>query len=214
MSEYEEYSDEVDDSQVSALLDRVNESESQKVKMANTINSMTAEKRDGNFLHYQLSTDEMLEKLEHFYRSDYQGYDDEGDLVWKQQENKELVTFNDFGVSAIMEIISKYIDKNTILSDYTEQRIYEILGDIGDDLIMFILCNYEKMGMDTHFKKTKFRLIITTTTHIIESAYRRAKSGNTLKEINQSRVVGQFANPMQVPQGRPKKEGFFSKIFN
>lgn len=213
--EYEdEYEDEVDSGQVNDLIDRVNSAESRNAKMSQAIQTMSAEKKDGNFLHYQLSTDELLDRLEHFYRSDFQGYDDDGDLVWKKQTNTDLVTFNDFGVSAIMEIVSKYVDKNTILSDYSEERIYQILSDIGDELIMFILCNYEKMGMDTHFKKTKFRLIITTTTHIIESTYRRAKSGNTLKEINQSRVVGQFANPMQVPQGRPKQQGFFNRMFN
>jgi len=214
MSDEEYYDDEVSDAQIQELMTRANESDSNVAKLSQAINTMGIEKKDGNFLHYQLSTDEMLEKLEHFYRSDYQGYDEAGDLVWIKQENSDLVTFNDFGVSAIMEVISKYIDKNTILSDYREERIYEIMGDIGDDLITFILCNYEKLGMDTHFKKTKFRLIITTTTHIIESAYRRAKGGNTLKEINQSKVVGQFSSPLQMPQGRPRKEGFFSKVFN
>lgn len=213
MSE-EGYTDEVNDSQIEELVNRASKAESDNIKLTQTINAMGSERRDENFLHHQISTEEMLEKLEHFYKGDYQGYDNEGNTVWTEQEDKELVTFNEFGVTSIMEIITKYIDKNTILSDYSEDRIYQILADIGEELILFILCNYEKMGLDSHFKKTKFRLIITTTTHMIESTYRRAIRGKTLLEINQSRVVGQFGNPQIPVQGRPRKEGFFSKVFN
>ncbi len=210
----EEYNDDISDKDIEDLISKADSSDAENVRLRGAVQAMSTEQRDGNFLHFQISTDEMLDKLEHFYKSDYQGYDDEGDLVWKEQTNKELVTFNEFGVSSLMEIISKYIDKNTILSDYPEQRIYEILSDLGEDLILFILCNYNKMGMDTNFKKTKFRLIITTTTHMIESTYRRAKGGKTLTEINQSRVVGQFGNPNVQSQGRPRKEGFFERVFN
>jgi len=214
MAEEQEYDDNISNDDINNLIDRANEAENKNVKLNQALNLQDQEKRDGNFLHFQLSTEEMLQKLEHFYRNDTKVEDEYGDIVWKTQEDSALVTFNDFGVSSIMEIVSKYIDKNTILSDYTEERIYAILGDIGEDLILFMLCNYVQMGMDTHFKKTKFRLIITTTTHIIESTYRRAKNGKTLQEINQSRVVGQFNNPNPQQQGRPRKEGFFSKIFN
>lgn len=209
----EEYQDQITQEDIDGLVNRANKSDAENTNLRNTINAMDSDKRDGNFLHHQISTEEILDKLEHFYRGDYQGYED-GDLVWKKQTNQELVTFNDFGVTSIMEIVTKYIDKNTILSDYTEERIYEILAEVGLELILFMLCNYEKMGMNTHFKKTKFRLIITTTTHLIESAYRRAKGGNTMREINQSRVVGQFGNPQAPLQGRPKKEGFFNRVFN
>ena len=113
----------------------------------------------------------------------------------------------------MMEIITKYIDKNTILSFYNQDRIYEVMGDIGDDLILFILCNYKKIGMDTNFKKTKFRLIVTTTTHIIESAYRRALFGRTMEEINQAKVVGQFGSLQPQQPQQTQRPGYFRKLF-
>jgi len=205
MEQEPEYQDDVNSADVDDLINRTNQAEARNVELSNALNSAANSKKDDNFLHHQISTDEMLEKLEHFYRGDFQGEDENGDVVWKAQEDKELVTFNDFGVTSLMEIITKYIDKNTILSYYNSERIYEILADIGEDLVLFLLCNYKKIGMDTHFKKTKFRLIITTTLHIIESSYRRSLGGKTMMEINQSRVISQFSNlPGQQPTQAPK----------
>jgi hypothetical protein len=209
-----EYEDSISEEDIQDLVNRAQNAESQNAKLNQAINSVEMERKDGNFLHYQVSTDELVKKLEHFYRGDYQDYNEHGERVWKKQDDTELVTFNDFGVTSIMEIISKYIDKNTSLSNYTEQRIYEIISDIGDELILLILCNYEKMGMDTYYKKTKFRMIVTTTTHMIESTYRKAIGGKTLQEVNQSRVVGQFGDSHNNPQGRARKERFIDKIFS
>ena len=91
----------------------------------------------------------------------------------------------------MMEIVSKYIDKNTTLSYYSEMRIYEIIADLGDEIILFVLANYEKMGMNDKVRKTKYRLLVVTTVHMIESTYRKAISGKTIEEINQSRIISQ-----------------------
>lgn len=209
----EEYNDEVSSNDVSELVDRARKAEARNAELSGALSGVTNSKKDDNFLHHQLSTEEMLEKLEHFYRGDFQGEDANGDIVWKSQDNKDLVTFNNFGVTSIMEIVTKYIDKNTILSYYTSERIYEIMADIGEDLVLFLLCNYEKIGMDTYFKKTKFRLIITTTLHMIESSYRRSIGGKTMMEINQSRVISQFGNPTTPQQQQPQRINPISKFF-
>ncbi len=190
---------------INELIQRASSAETKNIELTQAMSSLSSERIDNNFLHHQISTQELLEKLEHFYRGDFQGENDLGDMVWKNQENKALVTFNEFGVTSIMDIIARYIDKNTILSNYTEKRIYEIIRDIGNDLILFVLCNYEQIGMDTHFKKTKFRLIITTTSHTIESCYRRAIDGKTMEELNQSKIIGQFGSNNLRPQQQQER---------
>lgn len=204
----EEYTDDIEDQEIKDLREDI--AQENKSKMTNdNLNSYGGVKKDSNFLHIQISNTEMLEKLEHFYRGDKWGLDEAGDYGWITPENKDLVTFNDFGVSSMMDIITKYIDKNTTLSYYEEERIYEILGDLGDEIVLLILSNYKQMGMDTYFKKTKFRIVVVTTLHMIESAYRRALRGKTMEEINQSRVIGQFGSidrgnqgPNTIRQGR------------
>lgn len=153
---------------------------------ANYVNNV-----DKNIVEFQLDTDVLLEKLERFYKGEYLGYDDNGKPEWKTPKDPELVIFNELGVNSMMEVVTKYIDKNTMLSTYSEERIYEIMADLGDELVLFLLCNYEKVGMTTYFKKTKFRITISTTLHIIESAYRRAIRGQTRTDLNQSKIVTQ-----------------------
>lgn len=193
MEQQEGIGDSISEEDINNLINRANNAESRNAQLSKAMSSLNGDKKEGNFLHLQISTQEMLDKLEHFYRGDV--YKEES---WTSQKNKRLVTFNEYGVTSLMEVVTKYIDRNTILSSYPEERIYEILGDLGDELTLFILCNYVQLGMDTYFKKTKFRIIITTTLHIIESTYRRALRGKTIEEVNQSRVIGQFGD---LPQG-------------
>lgn len=178
---------------------------------------------DANLIQYQVDTGEMLSKIEHFLRGEYISVDGEGNEFWdrpkkiitnKGGEEEEvidtsLILFNDYGVNAILSIIGNYLDKNTILSFYDEMRINEILADFGDEISNFIYCNYEKMGMDTNFKKTRFQLVVISILHTTESAYRRALRGKTMEDLNSSRIFTQLDN---LGSGRPQTQA--KKKFN
>lgn len=212
--ENQQYPDEISEEDIKEIVDRANKIDAKNTELSKAMSIMGGEKKDGNFLHLQISTEQMLDKLEHFYRGD-KIVEKNGNTFWQEQTDKDLITFNEFGVTSLMEIVTKYIDRNTILSYYTEERIYQILGDIGDELTLFVLCNYNQIGMNTYFKKTKFRIIITTTLHIIESTYRRALRGKTIEELNQSRVVGQFGdiNNQRINQNE-RHEGWIKRQFS
>ncbi len=183
---------------------------------------------DANLIQYQVDTGEMLGKIEHFLRGEYIAIDKEGNEYWakpmktikvklksgeikkKEVINNDLILFNDYGVNSVMSIIGNYIDKNTILSFYDEMRINEILADLGDELSNFIYCNYEKMGMDTEFKKTRFQLIVINILHIVESAYRRAIRGKTMEDLNSSRIFTQMDSiGTRTPMPTKKKFNLF-----
>ncbi len=169
---------------------------------------------DANLIQYQIDTGEMLGKIEHFLRGEYVAVDDDGNEFWakpkkilmdkdgkpilnSKKEKQEviddsLILFNDYGVNSILSILGNYLDKNTILSYYDEMRINEILADLGDEISNFIFCNYEVMGMDTAFKKTRFQLTVITILHSVESAYRRALRGKTMEDLNSSKIFTQL----------------------
>lgn len=185
---------------------------------------------DPNLIQFQIDTGEMLGKIEHFLRGEYIATDGEGNEYWakptRPKRNKEgkilkskktgkiitvidnnLILFNDYGVNAIMSIIGNYIDKNTILSFYDEMRINEILADLGDEMANFIYCNYEQMGMDTEFKKTRFQLTVITILHSVESTYRRAIRGKTAEDLNNSKIFTQLESLGGArPQTQTKKK--------
>lgn len=184
---------------------------------------------DANLIQYQVDTGEMLGKIEHFLRGEYIAIDKEGNEYWakpmktikvmnkktkkittKEVIDHNLILFNDYGVNSIMSIIGNYLDKNTVLSFYDEMRINEILADLGDELANFIYCNYEKMGVDTEFKKTRFQLIVINILHVTESAYRRAIRGKTMEDLNSSRIFTQMDSiGTRTPMPTTKKFNLF-----
>lgn len=179
------------------------------VQLSTALASSAYQGQEGsNLIEFQLDTAEMLSKIEHFLKGDYISIDDEGQEYWKKQTDKKLILFNEYGVNSIMAIIGNYIDKNTILSTYTEMRINEILADLGEELAKFIYCNYEIMGMDTDFKKTRFALTVITILHSIESAYRRALRGDTRESLNTAKIFTQSDFLRPPPEQLTKKKGF------
>ncbi len=210
---YEEYDK---DAVIDQLMGEVQLAKENAQKLQGAVSaSAYATAKDPNLISLQLSTPELLNSLERFYRGEKVSVDELGNITFKPQKDKSLVPLNEFGVNLMMEIITKYIDKNTVLSNYKEERIYEILADIGEEATLVVFCNYEKMGMNTAYKKSKFRLLIVTTLHVIESTYRRALGGKTSEDLNQSRIVTQsdaLGRPtMQAHQ--TQKRGFLG-MFN
>ena len=155
----------------------------------------TAEEQ--TLIHYQLETEKILERIEHFLRGD-QIKVMKGNVFYEKATDPKLINFNKYGVAELMRIISMYVTKETFLSNYEEDRINEIIADLGDALADFLYCNYEKMGMDTKFKETKFTLIVINILHTIESCYRRALGGAEMKGLRERAIVTQ-TNPIGNP---------------
>lgn len=192
---------------IAQLETQIQEEKAKTSQLANALSQSAYDNsRDKNSIESQIDNSEMLAKIEHFLKGEVLEVDAEGNEYWAKQTNKELVLFNEYGVNSIMSIIGNYIDKNTILSNYNLERINNILADLGEELVVFILCNYEKMGMDTNFKKSRYGLTVVTIIHAIESAYRRALFGKTSEDINSSRIFTQSdifnPNKMGSPQNR------------
>lgn len=148
-------------------------------------------KEDANLIEYQLDTGSLLEKLEHFLKGDVIKVGTDGGERWVKPSDPNLILLNDFGVNSIMATIGSYVDKITVLSFYDEMRINAILADLGDALTIWVFCNYEKIGLDTEFKRTRYPLLVLNILHLVESTYRRALRGQTSSDINTSKIFTQ-----------------------
>ncbi len=133
----------------------------------------------------------------------------------KEVPDNERINLNEYGVAEIMNTLSMYINKETFLSWYKEDRINEIMADLGDKLNEFLLINGKKMGLDTEYKKTKYPMMVVTILNVVESAYRRAIMGNENRGTREGIIITQhqpqsgFGNtPMQIPK---KKWSAFDK---
>ncbi len=150
----------------------------------------------------EVDSKKIMDKLNNLKLSDH-GYK----YIQVVDEGKKPL--NDYGVAELMRIMSTYITKETFLSRYTEDRINEILGDLGNELNKFMYSNYEKMGMDTKFKESKYALIILNLLHVVESCYRRALGGSEQQHlITKSIVTNQGIGGYNSPQNPMLKQKF------
>ena len=161
-----------------------------------------------NLVVFQLELDNILERIEHLLRGDVLKEVD-GNLIYTEPDNNDLKLMNDYGVQLIMNLLSFYLNRNTILSNYEQTRIYEILYDLGNELADLIYINYEKMGLDTPGKQSRYPFIVMNILHMVESAYNRSIGGNELESLRSARVVTQSqplgnGGQMQQPQQKQR----------
>ncbi len=157
--------------------------------------STSMQQQDSNLIIWQLELDNILERIEHLLKGDVVTEDAEGNMIYTIPKDKSLIILNDYGVQLIMNVISFYLNRNTILSNYDEVRIYEILFDLGNELTDVIDINYEKMGLSAIEKKSRCILLILNILNTIESAYKRSLSGGERDSLRSARVVTQTLSP-------------------
>ena len=175
--------------------------------------SSSMQNQDSNLIIWQLELDNILERIEHLLKGDVVAEDNEGNMSYTKPEDESLIILNDYGVQLIMNVISFYLNRNTILSNYDEVRIYEILFDLGNELTDVIDINYEKMGLSAVEKKSRCILLIMNILNTIESAYKRSLSGGERDSLRSARVVTQSLSPagnMISPVQRKKHGGILN----
>lgn len=97
-----------------------------------------------NLIQWQLELDSILERVEHMLRGDRPMFVN-GSLIFVSPENDEDKIFTDFGVSEIMRVLSMYLNRNTILSNYDEKTINWKVLDFGNEIADLIYLKYEMM---------------------------------------------------------------------
>lgn len=147
--------------------------------------------QDPNLIEYQLELDNILERIEHLLKGHVIKIDGEGNPFYDEPDNSDLKVFNEYGAQFIMSIISSYLNRNTILSNYSEERIREILYAFGYELNESIFKSYEKFGLDTEEKQKRYPIIVMQIVHMIESVYNRALGGQERESLRTARTVMQ-----------------------
>lgn len=163
--------------------------------------------QESNLIVWQLELDNILERVEHLLRGHIIKEDGNGGITFTEPEDKRLIVLNDYGVQLVMNFISFYLNRNTILSNYREERIYEILHDLGYELADLVYINYEMMGMDTVEKRSRSAMLIMNILHMIESSYNRSLNGEERESLRKARIVTQ-TQPLGAPAAAAPSQGF------
>jgi hypothetical protein len=120
-----------------------------------------------NLIQWQLELDSILERVEHMLRGDKPKFMN-GSLIFIAPENDEDRIFTDFGVSEIMRVLSMYLNRNTILSNYDEETINWKILDFGNDISDLIYLKYEMMFSIPTFEQSAKKLLAIEVMHTPE----------------------------------------------
>lgn len=180
--------------------------------------SIFESERPDNIVTYQLELDNILKRIEHVLRGDVLTQFGSDNWIWMKNPKPEAIILNEFGVQEIMNVLSTYINRNTILSNYTKPEINEIMYNLAVELTDLIFMKYELMGFDTEHKRKNYFIIVTQIVDMVRSTYTRAIDGKEreslrrMVSVNQSQPIGSYNQEMpSSPDAYSRKSVFNPK---
>lgn len=178
--------------------------------------SMFGNPIDENLIKWQLDLREDLDRIYHLLNGHVIKEDEKGNQYYAEPDDLRLKPFNEFGVQSIMNIMSFYLNRNTILSNYTSEQVDWKVYDFGMTITDYIFNNYETMGMDTPDKRKMYPVIVQELVDSVHSAYLRAMGGKereslrTARTVTQSEPLGQRNSVPVISQ--PRQRSLFNPL--
>jgi len=116
--------------------------------------SLIAQEQERSMVKDQLDLNEELETIHNLLRGNIKIKDDNG-TRWVAPTDSEMIILSNYGIHLIMNTITFYINKNTLLSNYDEQTILGKMEDFSTDLTDTIFIEYEKVFQYPSFEDCK-----------------------------------------------------------
>jgi hypothetical protein len=158
--------------------------------MQNSQMSAFAIKADDNLIRWQLELNDILERAEHILKGDVPTFE-ENQVIWKPNPFPEDNPMNIVGVQEIMKILAMYVNRNTILSDYSNEEINIKVYDFGREVNNLIFMRYDDFGMNNEEKKKNYPILVREIVDIVHSAYKRALDGAEKRSLREMINVSQ-----------------------
>lgn len=163
-----------------------------------------------NLIEFQLDFTQNLEKIERLLKGMVLKFDSKGNEKWVSPENKSMLIFNEIGVQEIMRVCNMYLDKNLVLSNYTEEEIINRVNVFGNEISDLIFLNYDEFGMDSEYKRKHYSMVVMAIVDMVESAFRRSIGGAENNNLRTARMVTQTETNQRLnqnlSQGNPEQK--------
>ena len=101
------------------------------------------QEQEKNLAETQLEVDSIKEEIYHLLRQDSLRVKETGATEWIPIQNERERTLTDWGVNRIMQIIHFYINKNTLLSNFDDKQIKQLMYRFVGELNDLVLLKYE-----------------------------------------------------------------------
>jgi len=193
----------------SSLQQSYNQSMSSTDPRANASQSYFGSTQQPNLIQWQLELDSILERIEHLLRGDKPTWET-GHIIWKKPTKASDIMLNDFGVAEIMKILSMYLNRNTILSNYDEPTINYKVYDFGMEIADLFFLKYEDMGLNTLDKRKLYPMFVRMLVDVVHSSYLRALNGGERESLREARQITQTEGLNSGYPGMPQERHFLN----
>jgi len=161
-----------------------------------TAQSTIIEEQEKSMVLDQLDLSEELARIEHLLRGHIIKIKD-GEEYWDEIEDERCPpSLNEYGVRIIMKFISFYLNKNKLLSNYSEEVINRKMEDFSIELADLIFMKYREMGFDTCEKRKMYSVVVREIQDAVHDTYLRALGG---KERDSLRKHWNISENMNTP---------------
>lgn len=106
----------------------------QKEQMAQAQRSVLEQQQNVGMIKEQLDLVPEIKRIENLLRGRYETTDEFGETVWVDPKDKQDVILTEEGIQFILNSISWYLNKNTLLSNYDEETILTKMEDYAVSL--------------------------------------------------------------------------------
>jgi len=173
-----------------------NRVKSQSNPYSKSSNTLISGGANENLIQWQLELDSILERVEHMLRGDKPKYEN-NILIWQAPRTHRERVMTDEGVFELMRLLSLYLNRNTILSNYREDVINDKMYDLGNEVADLIYLKYESFFPIPTFEEC-FR-------EIYEDEYKGdfevviCKNGHYGLKTKEKNDFGEFEKVTQLP---------------
>lgn len=133
----QEYQERVRQAEIDASQSRTQTQQSQQQLML--------EEKDKSMIKEQLDLDEEIQRIEFLLKGYVSQRNENGEQVYELSNNPDMIVLSDYGVQLILDTVTWYLNKNTLLSNYDEATINSKMEDFASDLNDDIFMSYEKV---------------------------------------------------------------------
>ena len=190
------------------------------------VNSIFQTPENENIIQWQLDLQEQLNNIGHSLRGHIIEEDGKGNSIWQESEEKDDIIFTEYGVQEILRFLLQYLNKNTILSNYSEEIINQKVFDAGWVLADLVFNRYERFlyvtprdillkrdktlteddiekihGEQRKEKLKHYESSLRPVIDAIHSAYLRALNGGERESLRSARILTQTENPNMMKAG-------------
>jgi hypothetical protein len=116
---------------------------------------MMLEDREKGLAEEQLEVNEIILDLYQLITGKKVKINDDGTTSWEEPDSNYLKIFSEYGIQKIMHLIKNYINKNTLLSNFSEEQINRIMLRVTTELNDLILLKYEDFFFTPDFEQCK-----------------------------------------------------------